>query len=297
MKLTVNLAEDAIITLKGMACRKVVIQDCERYSLPQGVLINDVVTDEEQFWQVLREIKARYGPCAGRIHLVLGSNQIVTKVMQVPKMTGKQLLSLVKMELEHYKTEEKEMIYDYSVIRKNGENEGATILGAAIERGVTEIYEKLFAECGMKVVSVDIALNALLHLVECIPELEGQTYLLSVLDGRNMMTVLYIDGIYRHTARSRFLHERGSAELLKEAVKEIAAMANFAKSLKNGTDITRLYLGGTNGGEQEQLFEILNTELGIMGSPIRDQEHLIFRRKTDFRLADYVYAAGSLLGR
>lgn len=45
MKLTVNLAEDAIITLKGKAGRKLVIQDCERYPLPQGVLINDVVTD------------------------------------------------------------------------------------------------------------------------------------------------------------------------------------------------------------------------------------------------------------
>ena len=34
MKLTVNLAEDAIITLKGKVGRTLVIQDCERYPLP-----------------------------------------------------------------------------------------------------------------------------------------------------------------------------------------------------------------------------------------------------------------------
>lgn len=297
MRLTVNLAEDAIITLKGKSGRKFVIQDCERYPLPQGVLINDVVTDEEQFQQVLRKIRARYGLFSNRIHLVLGSNQIVTKVMQVPKMNRKQLLTLVSMELEHFKTEEKEMVYDYSVIRERGDSDGATILGAAIERGGTDIYEKLFSQCGMKIVSVDIALNALLHLVECIPELEGKTYLVTVLDGRNMMTVLYIDGIYRHTARSRFLHERGSIELIREVVKDIAAMANFAKSLENGTEVIQLHVGGMGGEELALLFEVLNRELGILGSPIKQNEHFITKRKPDFCLADYVYAAGSLLGR
>jgi len=297
MKLTVNLAEDAIITLKGKAGRKLVIQDCERYPLPQGVLINDVVTDEEQFLQVLQTIKARYGLCASRVHLVLGSNQIVTKVMQVPKMTEKQMSYLVKMELEHYRTEEKEMIYDYSIIREGDDENGATVLGAAIERGRTELYEELFARCGIKIVSVDIALNALLHLVECIPQLEGGTYLLSVLDGRNMMTVLYIDGIYRHTARSRFLHERGSTELLREAVKEIAAMASFAKSLENGTEVRTLYVGGMNREEQSTLFDMLGSELGIMGGPVKEDGLFITKRKPEFCLADYVYAAGSLLGR
>ena len=297
MILTVNLAEDAIVTLKGRAGRKFIIQDCERYSLPQGVLINDVVTDEAQFQEVLGKIKARYGLSANRVHLVLGSHQIITKVMQVPKMTRKQLLVLVKMELEHYRTEEKEMLYDYSVICESRNLDGATILGAAIERGGTESYEKLFAQCGMKIGSVDIALNGLLHMAEYLPELEGETYLLSVLDGRNMMTVLYIDGIYRHTARSRFLHERGSVELIREAVKEIAAMAGFAKSLENGTEVTKLFVGGIGGTEQELLFKILSQELGMEGSPIKENEQFVTKRKQDFRLADYVYAAGSLLGR
>ena len=297
MKLTVNLAEDAIITLKGKVGRKLVIQDCERYPLPQGVLINDVVTDEEQFLHVLQTIKARYGLCASRVNLVLGSNQIITKVMQVPKMTEKQLRYLVKMELEHYRTEEKEMVYDYSIIREGDNESGATVLGAAIERGRTELYEELFARCGIKIVSVDIALNALLHLVECIPQLEGETYLLSVLDGRNMMTVLYIDGIYRHTARSRFLHERGSTELLREAVKEIAAMSSFAKSLENGTEVRKLYVGGLNREEQSALFDMLGAELGIMGGPVMEDGLFITKRKPEFCLADYVYAAGSLLGR
>lgn len=297
MRLTVNLAEDAIITLKGKAGRKFVIQDCERYPLPQGVLINDVVTDEEQFQEVLKKIKARYGPHTGRVHLVLGSHQIITKVMQVPKMTRKQLLALVRMELEHYRTEEKEMIYDYSVICGNRNADGATILGAAIERGGTENLEKLFARCGMKIGSVDIALNALLHIVEYLPELEGETYLLSVLDGRNMMTVLYIDGIYRHTARSCFLHERGSVELIREAVKEIAAMAGFAKSLEKGREVRKLFVGGIGGDEQALLFGILSQELGMEGRPIKENEQFATKRKRDFRLADYVYAAGSLLGR
>lgn len=297
MVLVVNLAEDAIITLKGRAGRSFVIEDCEKYLLPRGVLINDVVVEEEPFKQVLREIKTRYGLCANRIHLVLGSCQIVTKVMQAPKMTEKQLLTMVEMELEHYNIEEKEMLYDYSVLLKNGNPEGSTILGAAIERGRTEIYKRLFGQCKMRIVSVDIALNALLHLAEYLPEWKEKTYLLSVLDGRNMMTVLYIDGIYRHTARSRFLHERGSRELLEEVVKEIGVMAGFARSLDHGREIREWYVGGTGGEEQALLFEMLDRELGMTGSPVKKNKQFITKRKPDFCLADYLYAAGSLLGR
>lgn len=297
MILTVNLAEDAILTLKGRVGRKPVVYECERYSLPKGVLINDVVTDEDQFLQVLQKIKVRYGFCARRIHLVLGSHQIVTKVMQVPRMTKRQMHAMVRMELEHYRTGEKEMLYDYSVIREAEDSEGSMILAAAIERGGTESCERLFGQCGMRIQSVDIGLNALLHLIEYLPECRGETFLFSVMDGRNMMTVLYIDGIYRHTARSRFLHERGSKELLGEVVREIRVMSGFASSLEHGTSVTRLLVGGIRREEQGPLFEMLDRELGIEGSLVSGKDPFATGRRLNFCLADYVYAAGSLLGR
>lgn len=297
MRLVVKLEEDAIITVNGSMRRKILIKDCQRYSLPQGTLINDVITDEEQFKLVLKQMKKRYGFRSKQIHLVLGSNQIPSKVMQVPKMTKNQLVTLVEKELEHYKMEDTAMIYDYSVVRKNGSSGVETILGAAILQEQLEAYIKLFAECGMKILSVDIALNALIQLVEYLPVLEGKTYLLSVLDGRNMLTLLYINGIYKHTGRSRFLHERGSEELIREAVHDIGIMGGFAKSLEGGASVPVVYFGGVAGEERDRLFTGVKAELDMESSMLELEDDLVTMRAQDFQLADYVYATGNLLGR
>lgn len=297
MRLVVKLGEDAIITLKGTAGRKIMIRDCKRYSLPMGTLINDVITDEEQFKLVLKQIRKRYGPGFKRIHLVLGSNQIPAKVMQVPNLSKSQLNMLVEKELEHYKMEEKAMVYDYSVVRRSDGNGVRTILAAAIPRGRMDDYRKLFAECKMVVASVDIALNALIHMVEYLPDLMGKTYLLSVLDGRNMLTLLYINGVYRHTGRSRFLHERGSVELIREVVRDIEIMGGFANSLEGGAFVPTVYFGGIEGDERNLLFEVMMSELGMEGRMLMMTNGFVIGRTQDYYLADYIYATGNLLER
>ena len=52
-----------------------------------------------------------------------------------------------------------------------------------------------------------------------------------------------------------------------------------------------------NREEQSALFDMLGSELGIMGGPVMEDGLFITKRKPEFCLADYVYAAGSLLGR
>lgn len=298
MKLSLNLAEDAIIAVKGGGDRVLRIVDCQRYRLPQGSLINDVIVDEAPFKTVLEQIKRKHPADRNKIHLVLGSNQILTKVMQVPCLPHKQLLTLVQRELETYKVEDKEMIYDYGVIRQhNGYGHAGTILGAAIEREKLDYYRKVFKECGMKIKSMNVALNVVTNLAEHLPSLKGKTYILAVLDGRNMQTSLYIDGIYRHTGRIRFLYERNTEELLRETVKEIGIIGSFARSLEYGAPVSAVYFCGLEKEEEEPLFEMLRREKGINAAVPEAAGKIMAEPGISYQLADYAYATGNLLGR
>lgn len=288
--LSVKLAEDAIVIVLGNAGKRVVIEDCCKYILPQGTLINDVITDEKQFKTVLEEMKHKYHRYENNIHLLLGSNQIITKIMQVPPMSKHQLLYTVEKELSQYKGEEADLVYDYSVIRReNTNNRGGTILGAAMEREKIVRFKALFETCGMRIKTIDIAANAALQLIERLPYLAGKTYILSVLDGRNMMSMLYMDGMCVHTGRSRFLYDRDSQEFLTEMRGEIRALIHFSNSLGKGTVTKTLYFGGLSEHEKEHL--------GVDGINIETPEYFQIAAGVDYSLKDYFYATGNLFGR
>lgn len=298
MKLSVGLSEDAITVVKGSLGRHVRIRDCRRYDLPKGTLINDVIAEEETFKEVLREIKIQYPFDSRRVCLTFGSSRVLAKIMQVPGLTRKQLLYMVEKELENYQVEEKEMVYDYGVVRRNpGWRQGGTILGAAIEREKIVNYQKIFRECGLEIQSMNISLHAMVRLVEHLPELAGKTCIFAVLDGRNMHMCLYTNGVYRHTARSRFLHERGTGELLQEVIKDIGVIDSFAKSLETGMPVTTVYFCGLQKMEREPLFRSLKEELGMEGRIPEETERFSVRKGLSYHLADYAYATGSLLGR
>lgn len=295
MRLSIRLSEDAILVVKGNAGSRLCIRDCHCYELPKGTLINDVITDEDALATVLREIKKQYPAYAFRIHLIFGSNRVIAKMMSVPNLNRKQLLYLVEKELGNYLVEEKEMVYDYSVVHKN-QTYGGMILGAAVEKQKIDAYKELFHRCGMKITSVDIGLNALVQLAEHHHDLCGKTYILAALDGRNMQTSLYINGIYRHTGRSRFLYERGTGELIKEVVKDIGAINGFAVSLEEGVQVTRVYFCGVREDEETLLFQALREEMGVECRLLENPHQLAIRRGSAYRLADYAYATGSMFG-
>ena len=133
MKLIIYLGEDNIKVVLGKCRKQLWIKTCKTYELPKGTLINDVITDQEAFTDVLKMIAKTYRRYAGRVHLVLGSNKIITKMMKVPSMSEKSLLEIAKKELKSFLVNgEEDMIYDYGRINQE------SILCAAVQRKIVE---------------------------------------------------------------------------------------------------------------------------------------------------------------
>ena len=51
----------------------------------------------------------------------------------------------------------------------------------------------------MKLKAIDVAVDGLNSLVDFLPSFRNKTFIMAVADGRNMMTSLYIDGVYAYT--------------------------------------------------------------------------------------------------
>lgn len=287
MKLIIYLGEDNIKVVLGKCRKQLWIKTCKTYELPKGTLINDVITDQEAFTDVLKVIAKTYRRYAGRVHLVLGSNKIITKMMKVPSMSEKSLLEIAKKELKSFLVNgEEDMIYDYGRINQE------SILCAAVQRKIVEGYFRMFRHCGLIVKTVDAALNSVAIFSETLPLLKGNTYILAVLDGRNMISSLYVKGKYVYTSRLRLVSERETEEICIEIMGQMGVVKRFGESQNKDVKIEHIYLCGLSDLEKENLYPSVKTSLGVSAASLELHADGIGED-----VSSYLFASGNLISR
>lgn len=298
MRLSVYLGEDEIRTALGRAGKKIEIHDCCRIRLEEGTLINDVVTEEEAVKAVLADIRERYGKYRRSVYLTMGGNQIITKVMQVPRLARRHMLELVKQELSDLilPSEENSYVYDYSVIRrKNRDNKGRTILCVAMKRKVVAEYENLFSECGLKLKAIDVAVGGVNRLVDFLPVFHEKTFILAVADGRNLMTSIYIDGVYTYTNRMRLVEERGRKGCTEEMEKVIRSVIHFCRVQKEEFELDFVCICGISEKEREFLIPGITRSEDIAVFVPEPGDLVEAKAGVSYSVDNYMYVTGNLI--
>lgn len=222
---------------------RIMIDRFATVDLPEGALINGVITDEELLQNALSQLKSEYALKSALI--VIDSSNILTKRCTVPFLGTKQLLNFTKEELKNSGDTYEDLIFDYSVLEtKNGEEKTGTILCCAAERRILERYQQLFAAAGIKLKSIDIVLNTMVKMVEKTPALQEKSYILSVVENEYMMSALFINGVYVFANRSRVFSSRGSDAFCGEILDKIGSMIQFNRSEQRTEEIESAYFYG-----------------------------------------------------
>ena len=84
-------------------------------------------------------------------------------------------------------------------------------------------YIELFDATGIRLKSVDISINALHKLTQELADLNGKTYIVSVLDGNNVSSYLFEKNHYTFSNRTRLFSERGTQAFISEMNSNIPA--------------------------------------------------------------------------
>lgn len=287
MKLVIYLGEDNIKVVLGRHGTGLWVKSCHTYELPKGTLINGVVTDQAVFNEVLKEIALTYHRYAGRVHLVLGTSKIITRMMKVPDMSERALLEVARKELKTYLVNgDEDMVCDYGRVNRE------SILCAAIQRNLIAGYCRGFLRFGLKVRTIDTALNSVVIFAENLPLLKGKTYILAVLDGRNMISTLYVKGKYVYTSRLRLVSERETPELCHEIMRHMGAVRRFGENQNKGVRIERIHFCGLYGMEENTLYPMVKTELDMEPSNLK-----LNAEGVEMDVSSYIFAAGNLISR
>lgn len=273
---------------RGGAALSVVCQA----ELPEGCLINGIITNEAALTAALKEFFSANALPAKRVALVLGGSQFQHKVLTLPDLPDKKLRSIVTKELGMGAGSQ--TLDDWMLLRRDMKAHSQTVLATRVERSVIEGLLSAAKGAGLTLCCIDTGLSCLIKLVRAIPALAGRTFILLAFDGENLAALLFVQGQYSYSTRSRLFNTRGTPEAAAEIAQKLSGILQFHLTNKSDHRITDVYFAKCGAGELESCRPGAEA-LGLTVSMLPDAPGL--RLPSGCCAADAVFAAGSFFGR
>jgi len=233
------------------------VDDFAMFSLPDGAMINGIITDEEAMIRFLSEIGSNMGIHKHETFLVIDTNSIRSKVMDVPVVSETKLLDFISRDLGAFSVEETSDVFDYAVLHGKLHEGGARILAVAVDREILQVYRNTFASAGFNLKNVNIGVNALIKLSRILPQLTSRARILAAVDDRTLTLSLFEEGEYKITNRYRLFHPEGTPEWRQEIGNNISAVIQFQKGQRPEEEISAAFFAGLNESQVASLAEPL----------------------------------------
>lgn len=261
--------------------------------LPEGAVLNGVITSEELFVLAFRQLMTEHPDMMDRtVRLLIGGDQILTKTVIAPRISEKQMLEWIKGEFPELEARE-EMLYDYRVIRSDEKGDLALICAA--EKEMIGSYIEIFEELGIELESIGAGLDSQIKLLDFLPETEGESFFFLTLDGSSLYASIYVDGIFRISNWTRLFSERGTPPISGEIERMVSNLMQFSHTEGYAEAIEKIYVCGCK-REEIFIFKNISQRFSLPTDLLRDREGVIQTEDGErMRIDEYVYAIGTLI--
>lgn len=297
MAVSIYLSNNMIRAVVGARAKdRIKIERQITKEIPEGSLINGVITNAAELEQELHQFFEENGISKREVFLVVHSSKFVSKQMNLPKVKKVQLDEMVVMEfadVERYS----DAAYDYTFMPGNNKNKKnlQEVLGVMADKGFIQEYVDLFERIGVKLAGFSNSMASVVNVFAKIDRLKDESCIIHILDGNNMESVIWANGEFKQSTNRRLFNERGSREFGTEIIRHTSTSLQFYESLRLNEKLDQIYICGAT-KEEIMMYEDINEDSGM------DLTISALQMKEDFkgleegeRIADYVYPIGGLI--
>lgn len=228
----IALREDCILITEGKSGRKPKITDASRIDV---VGYGDPL---EQWKEALNKYKEEKHP--GKVKLILPTTYSSARITQIPYATGKELS---KMAANIMQESSAEGISDYGVTQMD-KKKGVSLCCASAEIETLGDILNICKEIKLNVDDITVPMEGYLKGLGRLKNYSKQTAIFLLFEDSGVTSVLYQDGVYLYSTRSRIFSERGTLDFGTEIVRSISGIMQFYSTRNAASPITDIYYAG-----------------------------------------------------
>ena len=290
---TDNMIKLVCGTAKGS---RVNLTHYETVTLPEGSLINGIITDEDTVRESLAELRKK-GSIGSKVRIAIDSSDILYIVTDIPLLKPAEIYDAVQREFDNLDSQYEEQIFDYTVLERHiGSEKKGKILCCAMGKPMLEAYKTVFKNAGVQLLSCDMRLNCILKAVELFPDLKKNRFVLSFIENGKILSCLFADGQFLFSNRIYLNSEEGTSEYASEIMGNISTINQFYKSEKGDVFLENVYFHGI-GQDDLALCAPYAGALGVQLSLFPQSPSILYKENAEqpFRLGNYFTVIGCLL--
>ncbi len=217
-----------------------------------GSIVNGKIICPEEILQVFQNAKTKYPHMLKNPILVIDSSLIITKKSYIPVLNKRQITSAIANDFTYNANTMQELVYDAAVYKENSLN---TLLSCGLEKSLLESYTNIFKRADIVLKKIDIALNAIIKYVEDFDFFPENAFIFNIIDGNNMLSLLFENGVYNFSTRYRLLNSPESPEFITELDQQLTSLIQFNIAKKSPEPIKASYYSGLNIKQLQALSE------------------------------------------
>lgn len=259
-------------------------------SIPENTLTRGLHEDENILLEQMQLFLRQYPIGHKAVDLMLCSNSLITKIVELPVMNKKQMTHCVQQELAEFVNDEGKYLYDYYVIEEKGNI--VKILCAALEIELVNKIREIAKKLGVALQSVDVAYSAPFKLMNEVKEMDQGAYIVGILRSKELDLYLYDDGEYIQYSKKN-LQGRENLGMITEVTQAISSMGQYVKTRHRGKEVKGVYLAGLHDKEMEYCNNISNA-VGVPTKPLQNEAFKQMKAPEDFNVCSFCYATLNL---
>ncbi|RZT02291.1 type IV pilus biogenesis protein PilM [Cuneatibacter caecimuris] len=293
MKASIYLSNGTIYAVAGDPGRgKASVQSMCSMDIPEGVLINGVITNEEE----LRDLLARFWKenklPVKDVSLVVNSSNLATKKLSMPDLGVRRTLQNVVLEFADGARQAADTVYDYRKLRAKGKLQ--ELFAVAADRSFVDGFVQLFRSIHVTLSSVDSGLNAALKVLEALPEMRDSTGLIQIMDGYSLQTILLAEGEYVYSAEKRIFSTPGTESFAMDVVRNISSTVQFYLAQNKENRLEQVWICGVSEEDYSQIREQVRT-YGMEQRVERLSVAGALKGRAGAEASDFIYPLGGML--
>ena len=250
MKASIHISSNMVEVLSYTKMgSNVTVKDYFTCALPEECVINGVILDGTPVIEGLRSILNAHPHLFKDASLVLDGSFVYTKRINVPGKLNKWMyFQVIRDEFAEIVTDPDNLICVYLPLGLN-EDGSMQILACAAERSHVNTYLSIMKEAGIAPNKVHLGIQAILRYIAANPGLREQPFVLSIIDGEILMSMIFQNGISVFQSRSR-LYGDDRATLVQNTLDGLSGIIQFNKS-QNFEDIRLCYYLGLSDSDMD----------------------------------------------
>ncbi len=246
MSVSVFFSNQIIQIAVGNRGKKATLKDVYTTTAPEGSIINGIVMDSEALAAHIRQFWDAQNLPKKDVYLVVNSNKIAGKNLEVPNLSEKKTFAFIMREFSDLQREDDENTLAYTQIGVDKKKKVRKLYAEMAPKDQLREFIQIFADMGIDLKGIISGEGSIIGYAQTNIVKYCKTFVLQIINGNLVSNVLFVDGEFKYYNSIRCFNEPGTEEYLDDLARSLNQLQQFMSAQKLESQIEKVYLAGTN---------------------------------------------------